>query len=133
MYARMHVFDGNGLKNYRMIYESNETHNDLLEKITKNIKIFEYVKGAKITGNASSNGTVQIKGQIITNHQRIYDYFQEAKANDKGFFELVVPYSQDSPYGTRLFKDYNLKYDNSSIFIEVSENDIMNGNIIKVN
>jgi dolichyl-diphosphooligosaccharide--protein glycosyltransferase len=133
MYARMHVFDGNGLKNYRMVYESNETHNDLLEKTTKNIKIFEYVKGAKITGNASSNGTVLIKGQIITNHHRIYDYLQETKADDKGYFELVVPYSQDSPYETRLFKDYNLKYDNSSIFIEVSENDIMYGNIIKVN
>jgi dolichyl-diphosphooligosaccharide--protein glycosyltransferase len=133
MYARMHVFDGTGLKNYRMIYESNETHNDLFGKITKNIKIFEYVKGVKITGNASSNDTVQIKGQIITNHQRIYDYIQEAKADEKGYFEFVVPYSQDSPYETRLVKDYNLKFDNSSIFIEVSENDIINGNIIKVN
>ena len=34
---------------------------------------------------------------------------------------------------TRLLKNYYLKYDNSSISINVSENDVLNGNIIKVN
>ncbi|MCX9084573.1 MAG: oligosaccharyl transferase, archaeosortase A system-associated [Candidatus Methanoperedens sp.] len=133
MYARLHVFDGNGLRNYRMIYESNETHYNLMDKITKNIKIFEYVKGAKIIGNSSSNGTLLIKGTIITNQEREYDYFQETKADEKGYFEFIVPYSSDSPYQTRLLKDYNLKYDNSSIFVQVTQNDIMNGRVIKVN
>ncbi|MFZ3168039.1 MAG: hypothetical protein WA130_10535, partial [Candidatus Methanoperedens sp.] len=133
MYARMHVFDGNGLNNYRMIYESKETYYNLFDRPTGNIKIFEYVKGAKIIGKASSNGTAFISGKIITNQERIFDYSQEAKADEKGYFEFTVPYSTDSSYETRLLKNYYLIYDNSSISINISENDVLNGNIIKVN
>lgn len=133
MYARMHVFDGNGLNNYRMIYESKETYYNLFDRPTGNIKIFEYVKGAKITGKASSNGTAFISGKITTNQERIFDYSQEAKADEKGYFEFTVPYSTDSSYETRLLKNYYLRYDNSSISINISENDVLNGNIIKVN
>jgi len=133
MYARMHVFDGNGLNNYRIIYESKETHYNLFDRPTGNIKIFEYVKGAKITGKASSNGTAFISGKIITNQERIFDYSQEAKADEKGYFEFTVPYSVESPYETRLLNGYNLRYDNSNISMDVSENDVLNGNIIKVN
>lgn len=133
MYARMHVFDGYGLKNYRMIYESNETNYNLFDKPTRNIKIFEYIKGAKIIGKASSNNTAVISGQIITNQERIFDYMEEVKSNKDGIFELVVPYSTDSPYKTRLLNGYNLRYDNSTIPVEVSENDVMRGNIIEMN
>jgi oligosaccharyl transferase (archaeosortase A-associated) len=133
MYARMHVFDGNGLKNYRLIYESEETYYDLFDKPVKNIKIFEYVKGAKIEGKTSSNDTVLLSGQINTNRERKFDYLQETTADENGYFEFIVPYSGDSPYETGLLKSYNLKYDNSNISINISENDILNGNIIKVN
>ena len=133
MYARMHVFDGNGLKNYRMIYESKETHYDLFDKPTKNIKIFEYVMGAKIEGKVTSKRTASISGQIITNQGRIFDYSEEAKVDENGYFEFIVPYSGDSHYETRLLKGYYIRYDNSNISINISENDILNGNIIKVN
>ncbi|NJD76639.1 MAG: oligosaccharyl transferase, archaeosortase A system-associated [Candidatus Methanoperedens sp.] len=133
MYSRLHVFDGNGLKSYRMIYESKEKHYNLFDKPTQNIKIFEYVKGARITGNASSNETAYISGKIITNQNRQFEYIQEIKANEKGYFELVVPYSSDSHYETRLLKNYELTFSNSNISVNVSENDVLSGNIIKVN
>ncbi len=133
MYARMHIFDGNGLEYYRMIYESKETHYNLFDRPTRNIKIFEYVKGAKITGKASSNATVFISGKIITNQGRIFDYLKEVKADEKGYFEFIVPYSREGPYETTLLNSYNIKYDNSNISINVSENDVLKGNIIKVN
>jgi dolichyl-diphosphooligosaccharide--protein glycosyltransferase len=137
IYARMHVFDGNGLWNYRMIYESKEEHYDLFDKPTKNIKIFEYLKGAKITGKASSSETIFISGKIITEQERIFYYQQETKADDKGYYEFTVPYSRDSPYKTRLLNDYELRYGNTGQFmnisINISENDVMNGNVIKVN
>jgi oligosaccharyl transferase (archaeosortase A-associated) len=132
MYARMHVFDGNGLKNYRMIYESQETHYDLFGKPTKNIKIFEYVKGAKITGKASHGKEVQISGKIITNQGRIFDYLQEGRTDQKGYFELTVPYSKESPYGTRLLKNYELRISNTTLSMDVTENDVINGNTINV-
>ena len=133
MYARMHVFDGNGLKNYRMIYESEDTNYDLFEKLTKNIKIFEYVKGAKITGYASPNDTAYISGRIITNQERVFEYKQEARVDENGYFEFTVPYSNDSPYETRSLKGFELRYGNNTISINVSEIDVMNGSVIKAN
>ncbi len=133
MYSRMHVFDGNGLKNYRMIYESKEKHYNLFDKPTQNIKIFEYVKGARITGNASSNETAYISGKIITNQNRLFEYSQETKADETGYFEFEVPYSSDSHYETRLLKGYELVLGDSNISVNVSEGDVLNGSIIKVN
>ena len=133
MYSRMHVFDGSGLKNYRLIYESNETHFDLFDRPTGNIKIFEYVKGARISGNTSSNGTLFLSGTIITNQNRMFNYTRIIRADAKGYFEFKVPYSESSPYKARLLKGYELKYGNSTMQVDVTESDVMNGNVIKVN
>ncbi len=133
MYARMHVLDGNGLRNYRMIFESNETNPDLFNKPARNIKFYEYLKGAKISGNASPGKIVSISATITTNQKRSFDYIQETNADATGYFEFIVPYSNNSMYETRLMKDYTLKYDNSTHSIKVFENDVMNGNTIMVN
>jgi len=133
MYSKMHVFDGAGLKNYRMIYESKEMHYDIFDNISRNIKIFEYVKGVKIAGNVTSNETVMLSGKIITNQKRIFEYTQKIASDEKGYFEFVVPYSKESPYKTRLIEGFTIKYGNETRSINVSENDIKVGNIILVN
>lgn len=133
IYARMHLYDGMGLKNYRMIYESNEIYYDLFNKPTKNIKIFEYVKGARIVGNASSNENISLSTVIKTNQDRNFKYTQEARADSKGLFEFVVPYSRDSLYKTRLMNNYELKYNNMTYSISISEDDVLNGKTVMVN
>ncbi|HEY9204673.1 MAG TPA: oligosaccharyl transferase, archaeosortase A system-associated [Candidatus Methanoperedens sp.] len=133
MYARLYIFDGNGLNNYRMIYESNETSLNLFDEPAKNIKIFEYVKGAKITGKALPDEIVDISGTIITNQKRRIYYTQKTKADDKGYYEVILPYSTDGPYETRILKGYEIKHDNSTNQIEVPEIDVINGNTIMVN
>jgi len=133
MYSKMHVFDGAGLKNYRMIYESKEMHYDILGNVSRNIKIFEYVKGAKIAGNVTPNEIVMLSGKIITNQKRIFGYTQKTIADEKGYFEFVVPYSKGSPYKTRVFEDLMFTYGNETRSINVSENDILNGNTLLVN
>ena len=70
MEARLHIFDGNSLKQYRMVHETwadqtqevgyKQVYNFLFEGNipevdTGNVKIFEYVKGANVTGTASPN------------------------------------------------------------------------------
>ncbi|MDK2831292.1 MAG: dolichyl-phosphooligosaccharide-protein glycotransferase, partial [Methanolobus sp.] len=82
MEARLHIFDGNGLKQYRMVHESpsastqetgyKNVYNvlfggNLAEENTGYVKIFEYVKGATITGTAPANETVTITNTIQTN------------------------------------------------------------------
>jgi asparagine N-glycosylation enzyme membrane subunit Stt3 len=132
MYSRMHVFDGRSLSNYRMIYESREMHYDIFDNASANIKIFEYVLGAKIAGNAISNETVTLSGMIITNQRRIFEYMQETTADEMGYFEFIVPYPKKSPYATRLLQDFTLRYDNVTRSVNVSENDVLYGNTIMV-
>ena len=131
MYAKLHVFDGNSLRNYRMIYESKKNYLNLFGRPTKDIKIFEYISGARIIGNASREQRVSISGRIITNQKRIFYYHQETKADKNGYFEFIVPYSKDSPYETKLVESYILKYDNTTHNINVLEKDI-NGSTIVV-
>ncbi|NJD51807.1 MAG: oligosaccharyl transferase, archaeosortase A system-associated [Candidatus Methanoperedens sp.] len=133
MYSKMHVFDGAGLKNYRMIYESKEMHYDIFDNVSRDIKIFEYVMGARIIGNATSNESVMLSGTIITNQKRRFEYTQKNNTDENGYFEFIVPYSKESPYRTKLLEGFTLKYDNITRSINVSEKDILNGNTISVN
>jgi dolichyl-diphosphooligosaccharide--protein glycosyltransferase len=132
MYARLHVFNGNELKNYRLIYESNETFFDIYGKSTSNIKIFEYVPGAAIIGNGTFGEEISISGTIMTNQKRITEYVQRTKVDKDGHFKFTVPYSRDSPYETRLLNDYRINYSNSEHLIDPLEKDIINGNSITV-
>jgi dolichyl-diphosphooligosaccharide--protein glycosyltransferase len=132
MYSRMQVFDGRSLSNYRMIYESREMHYDIFDNVSSDIKIFEYVIGAKIAGNATSNEIVKLSGMIITNQKRRFEYMQQTTADEMGYFEFIVPYSKQSPYATRLLQDFTLSYDNLTRSVNVSENDILYGNTIMV-
>lgn len=132
MYARLHVFNGNKLRNYRMIYESNETFFDIYGKSTSNIKIFEYVPGAALIGNGTFGEEISISGTIMTNQKRTIEYVQRTKVDEDGHFKFTLPYSRDSPYETRLLNDYMINYSNSEYLIDPLEKDIMNGNSITV-
>ena len=91
MEARLHIFDGNGLKHYRMVHETwadqteeigyKQVYNlffegNIPEVNTGYVKIFEYVNGANITGTASPNETVKISTTILTGQNRTFEYSQ---------------------------------------------------------
>ncbi|MHC1568215.1 MAG: oligosaccharyl transferase, archaeosortase A system-associated [Candidatus Syntropharchaeia archaeon] len=107
MMQRLHIFDGRGfqltetyavppLKHYRLIHES-PTTTPLREgdMIIKWVKIFEYVKGAKIYGNAQNGSIVSISTNVTTNQNRSFTYSQMIKSN--GSFSFIVPYSTEGP------------------------------------
>ena len=106
MEAKLHIFDGNGLKQYRMVYETKayqtnevgykQVYNYIFrgkipETNTGYLKIFEYVKGAKITGTASSNETVKISTTILTGQGRTFEYKQSTTADPQGDTNLQCP------------------------------------------
>ena len=112
MEARLHILDGNGLKQYRMVHETwadqtqevvyRQVYNLLFrgnipEVDTGYIKIFEYVKGAKVTGTVSPNETVKIGTKILTGQGRTFDYFQSTTSDSSGRYEFTVPYSTEGP------------------------------------
>ncbi len=131
--AKLHMFDGNTLGNLRLVYESSTTKTQNPE--VKYVKIFEFVKGAKITGFAAPQQTVYAVTNIISNRGRVFEYYNTAIANETGWYELTVSYSTiDAPYDTRAVTPYLIRTENSSVVVEVSikEDDVVNGKNIWV-
>jgi oligosaccharyl transferase (archaeosortase A-associated) len=114
------------LKHYRLIYESPNNasvkvfpESEIVElSDIKYVKIFEYVKGAHISGT----GIIEVP--LTTNTGRSFVYRQESENG-----EFIVPYStQNSPYDVRATGPYHIV--GTSRFITVPEKDVTEGNHI---
>ncbi len=153
MESRLHILDGNGLKQYRLVHETRayqtqeigykQVYNllygaNIPEEYTGYVKIFEYVKGAKITGTASSNETVKISTTILTGQGRTFGYKQSTTADSQGKYEFTVPYSTEGPIQSETLFDtepsgpYILSYGNTTKEVRVSEEAVLKGEEIKV-
>ncbi|MCZ7404771.1 MAG: oligosaccharyl transferase, archaeosortase A system-associated, partial [Candidatus Methanoperedens sp.] len=155
--AKLHIFDTNGLHNYRLVHESTPNpyvRGGAQEKQDKYIynvlyrgnlpvedsgyaKIFEYVKGAKITGRAQPNTTVTLTNTIKTNIGRTVSYSQTTSSN--GTYEFTVPYSTLGPisgetqFDTKPTGPYTVTMGNVSKQIDVGEKDVLEGNTLTLN
>ena len=110
------------------------------------VKVFEYVKGARIKGIAPNGSIVGIATSISTNQGREFVYSQIVISN--GSYEFVVPYSTGGPIegGTNydvLATPYIIKVgqiENEKIVwgtgkeieIEIGEGEVMDGEILWV-
>ncbi|HMB45051.1 MAG TPA: oligosaccharyl transferase, archaeosortase A system-associated, partial [Candidatus Methanoperedens sp.] len=158
MMMRLHLFDGDGLKTYRLVHESvpaptgddeagmgeagfKDVYNklfggNLTVEYTGHVKIFEHVKGAHITGKAPQNATVSISLNVKTNQGRDYAYSQKTVSN--GEFELIVPYSTEGPisgetnFDTKPIGKYILIAGNISREVTVNERMVIDGGTEKV-
>ncbi len=108
MEARLHIFDGKGvslsedsylapLHHYRLIHESPSTIITVGEQEIKFVKVFEYVKGARIGGTTPDGSVVEIATSITTNRGREFTYSERTISNGNGSYEFVVPYSTEGP------------------------------------
>lgn len=163
MIARLHLLDGRGtiterkrgdktlkfeippLDHFRLIYESTtDAPADYFkyspEDVIKMVKVFEYVKGAKIVGTTSLNQEVSISTEITTNQKRKFIYEKKSIA-ENGSFEIIVPYSTSGAKGRQegqtqfvvFAKPYKLKSGDKEIEINISEKDVLEGKTIKIN
>ncbi|TGC08020.1 oligosaccharyl transferase, archaeosortase A system-associated [Methanolobus halotolerans] len=151
MEARLHIFDGNGLKQYRMVHESpigntqepgyknvyNVLFGGSLEEInTGYVKIFEYVDGAQITGTAPEGETVTISNTIRTNQGRTFVYSQSTTSD--GTYNFTVPYSTEGPiegetqFDTAPTGPYTINYGSTREEVSVGETDVLSGNVIDI-
>ncbi|GAH96094.1 unnamed protein product, partial [marine sediment metagenome] len=142
MIVRLHILDGREetterkvgdkkiefyikpLDHFRLVYESERTvispSEDPGDDI-KAVKIFEYVKGVRIIGQAKSGTGVTLSTEIETNQGRKFVYQKNTEAED-GHFEFIVPYS------TEVFaQPYKLKIGDKEIEINISEEDVLEG------
>jgi len=128
MESKLHIFDTNGLRNYRLVHESNinpytsggneeiayksiynvlKRDNSLPAEGSGYAKIFEYVKGARISGIAPKDTTVILTNTIKTNIGRTIQYKQETTSN--GTYEFIVPYSTLARFQARPGSTPNLQ------------------------
>jgi len=155
MEARLHVLDGRGvmlgkdlyiepLQHYRLVHESPSTTIVVDGHEIKYVKVFEYVKGAKIVGNAPNDSLVEIATIITTNSGREFVY--STRMISDGSYEFIVPYSTGkpveggtnfdvfaSPYKVHIghFKNETVVWD-SEKEIGVSEGAVMEGGYVRL-
>jgi dolichyl-diphosphooligosaccharide--protein glycosyltransferase len=153
MEAKLHIMDGIGLKRYRMVYESGfESKRGLTIEIlyryiydtsyakedfvpvmsTGYVKIFEYVKGAKITGKVDGSvEEVVISANITTNQNRTFVYMQVSEVVD-GKYEFIVPYAQETVYPVKA-SEYRITAGNESKRVpRLSDADVEGGKVVVV-
>lgn len=158
MESNLHIFDTNGLRNYRLVHESTPnpyTSGGNMEKAYKSIynilnrgsslpaeesgyvKIFEYVKGDRITGSAPPNTMVTLTNTIRTNIGRTIQYSQAAFSD--GTYVFIVPYSTpgqipgETQFDTKPAGAYTVIAGNVSKQIDISEKDVLEGNAVTLN
>lgn len=101
MYSRLYNDDGlggqntighwtSGLQHYRLLYSTTGTDP---------VKVFEYVKGATITGTAAPGATVTARLNVTAGGAG-RTYYAYATAGADGAFSMIVPYPTSSTIGT---------------------------------
>ncbi len=162
MIARLHILDGREetterkvdnkniefyikpLNHFRLVFESETTSVPISkdnEDEIKKIKVFEYVKGAKIIGKIQPGTKVTISTEIETNQERRFTYQKTFQTKENGYFEFIVPYSTFGKKGIlpdqtkfEVFaQPYKLKIKNKEIEINVFEEDVLEGKTIEAN
>ena len=163
MITRLHILDGraessekeiNGkkiksdiktLSHFRLVYESEATalsflNNSKEEEEIKLVKVFEYVKGARITGKTHPNREIKMSTEVTTNQQRTFIYEQDVLSSENGSFEFTVPYSTFGKGGRiagqtqfEVFaKPYKLKTSLVEVSVDITEKNVLNGDAINV-
>jgi len=140
MGSRLHEYDGRGFRNpvsgefvaplqrFRLIYEGarDEEVRRLLD--IPCVKIFEFVKGARLRGRARRGMKVTASVEVATNRGRIFRYAVSTRVADDGSFELIVPYStKGCPYRTRAVTPYAVYCDGATALVDVAEGDLAGG------
>jgi len=133
---KLYEIDGIGLGNLRLVHESSPNTTEDENSSGNTVKVFEYVKGAILSGTTAPNATVIAKLEVSSNTGREFLYQNGAMADENGSFEITVPYStENTGEGVHATSAYSLTAgENSTIEgIQVTENDIQNGTRIEVN
>jgi len=157
MEGRLHIFDGDGLKHYRLVHESEANPDarggreeirckalynllysgNLQVENTGFVKIFEFVEGATITGSATDGTVVKISNSIMTNQGRLFTYTQTTTA-ENGTYSFEVPYSTLGPiqdetnFDTRPTGPYTITARDVSKTVDVAEQDVLDGGTVTV-
>lgn len=132
--GRLYLADGAGLGRLRLIYESKTA--PAADPDKKEVKIFEYVPGARLRVSTPPGQNVIALLNMTSNQGRPFRYLNQAQEKD-GIFEMTVPYSTEERYGCRATGPYLIfsgsnEADVRMKAINVSEEDVLKGRTIEL-
>ncbi len=138
--SRMFYLDGSmspygeALSHFRLVFESNTpTELPHQPQNTKEVKIYEFVKGARVVGKADPGGKVAIACRLVTNFGRTFDYETVALADAGGRFIAEVPYaSSDNNIMVTAAGPYVAYTEKSALFFHVSGADVTEGREVAI-
>lgn len=125
---KLHLFDGQGMGRFRLIYESSTLYGQ--DPAASKVKIFEYVPGAQIMGSATPDKPVGVLLNMTTNQGRLFQYTAFAMPQS-GSYEIRIPYSTERRYGTHAVDSCIVFTDTGEKRISVSEEDVLLGRVIR--
>jgi len=124
---KLHLFDGEGLGHFRLIYESGTLRGQ--NPAASKVKIFEYVKGAVIRGSAAPGKPVGVLLNMTSNQGRPFQYTAFAMP-ESGSYEIRIPYSTEAKYGTHAVDSCIVFTEGNEARVSISEEDVLDGNEI---
>jgi oligosaccharyl transferase (archaeosortase A-associated) len=131
--ARLYLFDGSGAGHFRLIHESSTLIGSTSPK--SKVKIYEYVPGALIKVSAEPNQRVGALLNMTSDQGRSFVYVNEGLPRN-GQYDIRVPYSTESRYGTHALSPYLIFSGNEKGVrmqnINVSEKEVLEGGVIEV-
>lgn len=133
--ARLHLFDASGLGSFRLVYESKTAEG--FGYPTKEVKVFERVAGARISGATPSDRPMGAILEMTSNQGRRFHYYNSAMPVD-GRYEITVPYPTDGrlethsigPYIVGPLEDFA---GGDYRIVNVTEEDVLSGRVVEVN
>ncbi|HOI69656.1 MAG: Dolichyl-monophosphooligosaccharide--protein glycosyltransferase AglB [Methanosaeta sp. PtaB.Bin087] len=133
--SRLHLRDGSELGSFRLVYESGPSPGEW--DPAAEVKIFERVAGAKISGTTPYEKPMVAALEMTSNRGRRFVYFNRAMPAG-GRYEITVPYSTDEevdahsigPYLVGPMDDFA---GGEPRKVEVREEDVALGRVVEVN
>lgn len=147
VFARLMLADGQyvggpaylqAVPGLRLVYES-KTREDIAGALqeVKKVKIFERVPGAVVRGAARTarpGEVVTLAGSVVTNQGRIFTAISQARADERGAFELRGYYptlAQGTGAGLASVEgEYALFVSGRRLGVSVTEDDVTSGAVI---
>ncbi|HNW38060.1 MAG TPA: oligosaccharyl transferase, archaeosortase A system-associated, partial [Methanosarcina vacuolata] len=130
---KLHQLDGSNLGNLRLAHESTASVDD--NDTVSDVKIFEFVPGARLSGTADPGQNITATLELSSNTGRKFTYQNEVMSDKNGSFEITVPYStENNADGVSALSTYSLNAGRNTTVseIQVTEDDVLKGNKIEV-
>jgi len=138
---RLMQFDGSfcqfgpALEHFRLVYES-FTRNENTYNLTdvRKYKVFEFVKGAKVSGKTYPGETINISNTFRSDKGREFKWSLRTFSDDKGYFSCVIPYATTNvKYSVRAMYPFKAVVKSKETTFNIDELDVQEGRSIQLN